>query len=505
VTPRATSLAFSRWLVPASTLAVGGLLARFLLSRPTAPVEVIHTLCLTLIALAVYSWTLEVAAVGAITSGAVALALLWAWGVRQAPLLGWDAAAFALLSVAAALVQRRRRRSSQRLQQVLDDLREEQTVNEQSVAQVTHAHDGLHKKLSRYQQLQSIAETLSNMTGLAAIAQLAVEQALALIGKSDACLLFLVDKEQQELSLFASKKRDAAINIRAKHGDQFDRYVLRTHRPLLVNDVRRDFRFTVNVALDRPIGAVIACPLMLGGGPEGLLRLDSAHAGAYTQDDLRFLDILLDLAATAVTNARLFAQIQQLAMTDGLTGLALRRPFLEELSRELLRAGRSREPVSVLMVDVDSFKEYNDTYGHMAGDVILKAIAELLRQAAPPGTVIARYGGEEFAVLLARQPRPQAVEVAERIRRLVEQEVPGGGVQHKEHQPSVPPPVLDRRSRSGSQRDPASGLQTGGGMTVSIGLATFPDDALAELELIRIADQRLYQAKRSGRNLVCAS
>ncbi len=490
-----------RSLVALSTLAVCGLLAHFLLGRPAVPVEAVHTLCLALTALAAYSWALDATGLSVGAGGVVLLGLVWAWGVRQAPLLGFDVAAFGALSVAAACEQRRRRRNVQRLRQALDELREEQTVSDQSGAQVKQAREGLHRKLARYQHLQSIAETLSNMTDVSAIAQLAVEQAFALIGKSDACLVFLVDKEEQELSLVASKKRDATVTIRAKHGDQFDRYVLRTHRPLLVNDVRRDFRFTVNVALERPVGAVIACPLLLGASPEGLLRLDSAQPGVYTQDDLRFLDILLDLVATAVTNARLFAQIQQLAITDGLTGLALRRPFLEELTRELTRAGRGRpvpaasgtpigdhpalqegtrlgrEPVSVLMIDVDYFKQYNDAYGHMAGDVILKAIAALLRKAAPPGGVIARYGGEEFAVLLARQPRHQAAEVAERIRRLIEQEVQGTGARRKERQP----------------------------VTVSVGVATFPDDALAELELIRIADQRLYEAKRMGRNLVCAT
>ena len=313
---------------------------------------------------------------------------------------------------------------------------------------------------------------MSNLTDRSAIASLAVERTFSLIGKSDVCLLFLVDRNQQELSLVASRRREDLSSIRAKHGDQFDRYVLRTQRPLLVNDVRRDFRFTVGLSSERPVSSVIACPLLLGQRAEGVLHMDSAQPSAYSQDDLRFLDILLGLVATALTNAELFAQTEQLAMVDGLTELLLRRPFLEQLTRELTRAARGRDPVSVLMADVDRFKEYNDAYGHTAGDVILKEIAKVIRSVVPSDGMSARYGGEEFAVLLPKTKRPHAADVAERIRRGVETSVQARG--------------------RGSPRP----------VTVSIGVASFPDDAQADLELIRAADQRLYQAKHAGKNRV---
>jgi diguanylate cyclase (GGDEF)-like protein len=143
------------------------------------------------------------------------------------------------------------------------------------------------------------------------------------------------------------------------------------------------------------------------------------------------------------------------------------------------------------MADVDHFKRYNDTFGHTAGDVILKGVAEALRAVAPSGSAVARFGGEEFAVLLPRVPRAQAGEIAERIRRRVEQQV---------------------KSVTGAERRAAQAEGAGrrgqtepGDVTVSIGVASFPDDAQADMELIRVADQRLYQAKHAGRNLVCSS
>ncbi|MBI2495024.1 MAG: sensor domain-containing diguanylate cyclase, partial [Candidatus Omnitrophica bacterium] len=406
-----------RWIVALILPLLCALLVALLLSGPSGTkafgieqTVLVETLCLVTMGLAVYAWVVYPPAGSLLISAVVFICLLWAWALRKAS--GVDLAAFGVLVGAAAWQQRRRPRRFLRMQQVIGDLNEERTVKDQAIAAASQTREALQKKHARYAQLQTIAEALSQMTDLAAIARLVVESAFRLIGKSDVCLLFLVDQERQELSLYASEKRESIKAIRAKHGDQFDRYVLRTHAPLLVNDVRRDFRFTVTVSPERDISSVIACPLLLGQSPGGVLRLDSSQPGVYTQDDLRFLDILLNLAGTAVTNAKLFAQTQQLAMTDGLTGLMLRRPFLEQLTRELIRSGRSRESVSVLMLDVDHFKQYNDTFGHTAGDLILKGVAEVLREVVPAGGLIARYGGEEFVVLLQRWPYPEAQEVA---------------------------------------------------------------------------------------------
>ncbi len=518
----APSLLTRQWMVALITLFLSGSLIVLALGGPNTNAELAHTMGLMAMTVIVYAWGLFPTAGSLCFSLLILLCVAWLWAAQHTFALGVDVAACATLVGIAALHRRRLQRRFYRLQQVLDDVGDQRTAKDQLITGASQTREALQKKLSRYTQLQSIAEELSNLTDVSAIAQLAVDRALSLIGKSDVCLLFLVDKEQQELSLFASKKRDTLPSIRAKHGDQFDRYVLRTHRPLLVNDVRRDFRFTVTITPERPISSVIACPLLLGQSPEGVLRLDSAQPGIYTQDDLRLLDILLDLVSLAITNAKLFAQTQRLAMTDGLTGLTLRRPFLEQLTRELTRAGRGRDPVSVLMLDVDHFKSYNDTFGHVAGDLVLQSVAEMLRTVVPSGGVIARYGGEEFAVLLPRLPKHQASEVAEQIRRVIERHVQAGNramsrgaeasLRGAASGSASSSDARDRgtqmsavsAARSGVQR-PAATSSASDVVTVSIGVATFPDDAQAELELIRVADQRLYHAKHSGRNLVCAS
>ena len=165
--------------------------------------------------------------------------------------------------------------------------------------------------------------------------------------------------------------------------------------------------------------------------------------------------------------------LEQLATRDGLTGLANRRCFDETLHAEWARALRQRQPLSLLMVDVDNFKAYNDANGHLGGDECLKRIATAVASEMRANDLVARYGGEEFAVILPNQSLKGAASVAERIRTRVEQlQVPNR-------------------------------LATGQHVTVSIGAATAiasPDNSASEL--VAIADAALYRAKHMGRNRI---
>ncbi len=165
------------------------------------------------------------------------------------------------------------------------------------------------------------------------------------------------------------------------------------------------------------------------------------------------------------------ARLERLAVTDGLTGMFNHRRFHEVLQAELLRALRHKRPMGVLMVDVDFFKKVNDTLGHPAGDELLRRLAEVLSRDLRQTDLIARYGGEEFAVVLPETTKAEAIQVAERMRGAVEAKL-NGTEQWK---------------------------QT---ITVSIGVATFPEDGTTGEALLEAADQAMYLAKRSGRNRV---
>jgi len=170
------------------------------------------------------------------------------------------------------------------------------------------------------------------------------------------------------------------------------------------------------------------------------------------------------------------AELERLSVTDALTGLANRRLLMAELARELRRSERHSTSLAVLMLDVDHFKRFNDTYGHPAGDVVLNRVATTLRKCVRDVDTVSRYGGEEFLVMLPETPAREAAQVAERI-------------------------------RAGTQADRFS--PDGGGallnITVSVGYAVYPENGKTVETLIEAADQALYKSKASGRNRVSSA
>jgi len=166
-------------------------------------------------------------------------------------------------------------------------------------------------------------------------------------------------------------------------------------------------------------------------------------------------------------------KLLQLAITDGLTELYNYRYFKDQLNQEITRAKRHNTTVSIAMIDIDYFKNYNDTHGHPAGDLVLKKIAELLRNNIRKIDVAARYGGEEFALILVETDKQAAAFVANKIKTLIERQK----FNFEETQPN-------------------------GKLTISMGVATYPIDAITVDDFVKKADQRLYRAKKAGRNRV---
>ncbi len=222
------------------------------------------------------------------------------------------------------------------------------------------------------------------------------------------------------------------------------------------------------------IKSLLIVPIMLRRKAIGVLAVsDKKGSRSFSSDDE---DLLLTLAfhsAFAIEKVNLHEGIVKMASTDGLTGLNNHRAFQERLDEELERARRFGNKVSLLMIDIDHFKAFNDTYGHVSGDEALKRISCTLVDNIRTVDFAARYGGEEFAVILPEIPLEGAMVVAERIRESVENQT---------------------LSINGKKAK----------ITLSIGVACFPDHALNRKDLIDRADKALYLAKRSGRNKVCA-
>jgi diguanylate cyclase (GGDEF)-like protein len=209
-------------------------------------------------------------------------------------------------------------------------------------------------------------------------------------------------------------------------------------------------------------------PLRERGECTGVLVVAGAARGfAWYVDDR--LQMVADMASMAVSNARLYASMERMATTDGLTGLLNHRTFQEKLLDALSRAARYRHPTSVILTDIDHFKTVNDTYGHPVGDDVIRWVADVLRQEARATDVVARYGGEEFAVVMEQTDGPGGLRMAERMRQAVQSKV--------------------LQTELGTLR-----------VTMSLGVATFPTHAADKQRLMEKADQALYAAKRGGRN-----
>ncbi len=158
------------------------------------------------------------------------------------------------------------------------------------------------------------------------------------------------------------------------------------------------------------------------------------------------------------------SKYRNLSITDGLTGVFNHRHFHELLLLEIARLRRYSAPVSLLMVDIDHFKKYNDTYGHVAGDGLLRGVAQTMLKSIRNLDVVCRYGGEEFVVILSQANKEQALLVCQRLMRLIRTRLP---------------------------------------VTISVGLTSAPEDTSSKDELIEMADEALYQAKHLGRDRIC--
>jgi diguanylate cyclase (GGDEF)-like protein len=214
--------------------------------------------------------------------------------------------------------------------------------------------------------------------------------------------------------------------------------------------------------------AVLCLPISYGETLLGVLNVESRNENAFAPQDVLILNTLADLVATALHNSFVFQRLQQQSITDGLTGIKTRRFFWEALSSEWKRASRSGRPFSVVLIDLDKFKEVNDTLGHLEGDLVLARVGRLLEQKCRQSNVVARYGGDEFIILMPETGIEQAQVLAERLRLWLATD-----------------PMLEEHHITGS-----------------FGVASFPVHGFSMEDLIRVADAGMYVAKHAGGNQV---
>ncbi len=247
------------------------------------------------------------------------------------------------------------------------------------------------------------------------------------------------------------------------------RQALRGGKPVLTNDVSGARGYIQGFAETQ---SELCIPLISFGQVVGVLSLESAKLNAFDPGDVAPLESVADICANAIQNAHYFERVRHMAYVDGLTGVFNRRYFEIRILEEIERAHRYSGAVSLIMIDIDHFKQLNDEFGHLMGDDVLRQISTVFQQNLRKIDVACRYGGEEFAIIVPETTGEDAYYVAEKLRKAIQTAV----------FPGVPRPV-----------------------TITAGVASYPANGKNRDELVKAADEALYSGKQSGRNSVVAS
>ncbi len=340
----------------------------------------------------------------------------------------------------------------------------------------------LEELISKYEELTVLyesAETVATVMNLEEVSRLILDQAAEILDVAQASLMLLND-DGDTLEVVAAQgvRKDTVGKVTVAVGEEISGKVAQTGKPILIEDLRNHPEFSRPARAEEEWTSLISVPLKVRDRILGVLNVNNKMNGEpFTSGDLKMLMALAQLAAISIQNARTY----QNAITDRLTSLYNYGYFREQLDRQIADCREVGDKLCLLMFDIDHFKNFNDVNGHELGNVALVGVASLCmensRQAGDRvPDLVARYGGEEFMILLRGVTLKRAEEVAERIRQAVEtKHFPGG-----ENQPT-------------------------GKVTISIGVAAFPDHSDNGDELINSADEALYEAKRGGRNRVCVA
>lgn len=291
--------------------------------------------------------------------------------------------------------------------------------------------------------------------------------------KCQHCAVLLWDEGRKKWAVRAPKGDSPSLMAELAKMDHILQQVAQRGKPV-ISDQKEARHGQENILKSPRFTAFL--PLKIQNKLIGLLVIVNYQETACEGQDELFWNSLSDQMATAIGNAQLYQNAKQHSITDGLTGLFNHRYFQQRLRSEESRSHRHHRPFSVIMLDIDHFKHYNDVCGHPTGDKALNIIAQLIKAEVRDIDILARYGGEEFAIVLSETDKTSAWKVAERIRKKIEDyKFPHGQVQPQKR------------------------------LTVSIGVASYPEDADNRKDVVERADEALYMAKKAGRNQVFVS
>jgi diguanylate cyclase (GGDEF)-like protein len=353
---------------------------------------------------------------------------------------------------------------------------------EQARAREKTLSDLLEKKLNEIYTHYHISRTIGSLLDLDEM----LRQVMGTIKKSlpiERVSIYLLDENREKLELVFFSGLNIQSKLTLNKGEGTPGRIVENGEHVHIHDLSVFYEtfsdFIHFAGEEKREGSYIGIALKVHNTTIGVIGMDSPVKYGLTVEDMDFMAILSHQIAAGIEKSRLFEKIQKLSQMDGLTGLNNRRVFQDKLLQEINRRDRTRKPLSLLMLDIDHFKQFNDSFGHQAGYIVLKQLARIITTQCRCASIdiCCRYGGEEFAVIMPELEMHKAVKAAERLRSAVE-----------------------NAAFNFNAENPA------GKVTISIGVAGVMDEEdISPEELIKKADEALYLSKRTGRNRVSYS
>jgi diguanylate cyclase (GGDEF)-like protein len=344
---------------------------------------------------------------------------------------------------------------------------------EEKTKMIEEVNEILGTKIQEQSLLYEIARMLTSTIEKEQLFEVIGEALTNKIGIRDFALL-LYNEESQILEVQTVKGFQEAERIKQvtfSVGEGITGRVMTERKTVYVPDTSQEPCYMHYKGLRAEDGSFVCIPLIFREKLVGTLNVTRPKANAFTDEEIELLEAAGSQMAMAIVNAKLYDTMKEVAIIDELTQIYNRRYFQQMLPQEIIRAKRFRKPVSLLIVDIDHFKKYNDTHGHIAGDIVLREFAQLVPHYLREVDFWARYGGEEFAIILPNTSKASSKKVAEK--------------------------VLEAISK---HKFPKGETLPGRHLTASAGVASYPTDAKDMDKLILCADAALYEAKRNGRN-----
>jgi diguanylate cyclase (GGDEF)-like protein len=355
------------------------------------------------------------------------------------------------------------------------------TLREEQLAQTQRMNAELAEAFNDIALLYTVSQQLNSVVG--------IDELIRVVRKifydKFACLSFgfyLVMPRHQRVRLVAHKEghlEQTSAQQQMNVLEVVSREVFRRRHNIYMSDLRQAPQSTIMRVAQGMGGSLFAVPLIVRDEMIGALVVSRHQRNAFSPIERQSIDSIASQISVAFDRARLYTKTKELAVKDELTGVYNRRHFQQMLNLEFKRAERFRRPVSLLLLDVDHFKKFNDTYGHLKGDEVLRSLAQLVKNSLREVDLVARYGGEEFVIVLPNTAFADALKVAEKLRVLILSRLR-----------IVPDSVRDQKEAFS--------------ITASIGVSAYPDCARTPKALINTADMALYKAKRENRNTVRA-